>query len=194
MKLPTQLEVIQSVRKPALPKTRVERPKRGGGYRRKEKHQKPFDIRWECAKIRIWKHMNQLFARGAKDSNMKTLKLRLTLDVEIDPQGLTADDCKQYITRMVNHGIANGLLTGDSPATVEHYNFKVVTIKPKRKVKPYYPLDHIKPTTVYDNYPEGKCPDCGLKIPKTVEDGDSCKHCEHVFVKPTPDDDIQLDK
>ena len=72
---------------------------------------------------------------------MKTLKLRLTLDVEIDPQGQTADDCKQYLHRMLNHGIANGLLTGDSPATVEHYKFKVVTIKPKRKVKPYYPLD-----------------------------------------------------
>jgi len=43
MKLPTQLETIKSIRKPMLPKTRVERPVKGGGYRRKQKHQKLYD-------------------------------------------------------------------------------------------------------------------------------------------------------
>ena len=33
----TQLEAIKSIRKPFAPPTRVERPFRGGGYRRKNK-------------------------------------------------------------------------------------------------------------------------------------------------------------
>ena len=73
---------------------------------------------------------------------MKNIKLRLTLDVVIDPQSLAPKECKGYITRMMNHCIANGLLTGDSDATVEHYKFKVV--QRRRKAKQFYPLDNFK--------------------------------------------------
>lgn len=37
MKAITQLDAIKSIRKPCPPPTRVERPNRGGGYRRKNK-------------------------------------------------------------------------------------------------------------------------------------------------------------
>ena len=112
---------------------------------------------------------------------MKNIKLRLTLDVTIDPQSLTAKECKDYITRMINHGIANGLLTGDSDATVEHYNFKITTRRPKRKAK--------SNNAVYSSYPNELCPDCFHGIPKTVKDGESCLNCGHVFNVPKDDDD-----
>ena len=34
---------------------------------------------------------------------------------------------------------------------------------------------------IIKNYPKGRCPDCGEKIPKTVTEGDACKNCGHVF-------------
>ncbi len=40
---PTQAELIKSVRKPILPATMVERPVKGGGYKRRAKHQKEID-------------------------------------------------------------------------------------------------------------------------------------------------------
>ena len=40
-RLLTQLEAYRAVRKAALPKNRVERPVRGGGYRRRNKHRNP---------------------------------------------------------------------------------------------------------------------------------------------------------
>ena len=39
-KKPTQLDLMKSVRKPIPPATKVERPEKGGGYRRQNK----FDI------------------------------------------------------------------------------------------------------------------------------------------------------
>ena len=39
-KKPTQLDLIKSVRKPIVPATMVERPVKGGGYKRRPKHQK----------------------------------------------------------------------------------------------------------------------------------------------------------
>lgn len=38
-----------------------------------------------------------------------------------------------------------------------------------------------KVNPIKDSYDNGECPDCGLEIPNTVEDGDSCTNCGHVF-------------
>lgn len=44
-KLPIfQMEAIKSIRKPVPPMTTVERPKKGGGYRRRDKHKKSLDV------------------------------------------------------------------------------------------------------------------------------------------------------
>jgi hypothetical protein len=40
MKLPSFLEAYKKLRKPLPPKGRVERPVKGGGYRRRTKHKK----------------------------------------------------------------------------------------------------------------------------------------------------------
>ncbi len=42
-KRPTQLELMKSVRKPIPPATMVERPVKGGGYKRRPKHKKEID-------------------------------------------------------------------------------------------------------------------------------------------------------
>lgn len=56
---------------------------------------------------------------------MKTLRFRLTLDVEFDPQGETAEDLRRRMHSVVKDAVNNGILTGDSGATVEHYNFEI---------------------------------------------------------------------
>lgn len=43
MKLMTQLEAYQSIRKPLPPRGRIERPAKGGGYRRRQKHRKAYE-------------------------------------------------------------------------------------------------------------------------------------------------------
>jgi hypothetical protein len=43
MKVMTQLEAIRSVRKPLPPPGRVERPVKGGNYRRRSKHRKEYE-------------------------------------------------------------------------------------------------------------------------------------------------------
>jgi hypothetical protein len=42
-KKPTQKELMDSIRKPVPPPTRIERPVKGGGYKRKEKFHKNYE-------------------------------------------------------------------------------------------------------------------------------------------------------
>lgn len=42
MKTLTQLELLKAIRKAALPQNRIERPVKGAGYRRRQKHRKEF--------------------------------------------------------------------------------------------------------------------------------------------------------
>jgi hypothetical protein len=42
---------------------------------------------------------------------------------------------------------------------------------------------------VKDTYEHGECPDCGEPIPDTVQAGDECVNCGHVFCESTADDD-----
>jgi hypothetical protein len=50
---------------------------------------------------------------------------RLTLDVEIDPQGETVHDLTRRMHQVVRDAVNNGTLTVDSPATVENYRYSV---------------------------------------------------------------------
>ena len=64
---------------------------------------------------------------------MKTIKLRLTLDVEFDPQGDTVQELTSKLNQVVRDAVNNGTLTGGSPATVEKYDYTVKEVKPKRE-------------------------------------------------------------
>ena len=61
------------------------------------------------------------------------ITMRLTFDVEFDPQGETADELKRRLYQMVRDSTSNGVLTGDSGATVEHYTTSIREITKRRK-------------------------------------------------------------
>jgi hypothetical protein len=67
---------------------------------------------------------------------MKLEKLRLILDVDFDPQGVSTSDLKQRLHQVVQDATNNGTLTGDLPATVEKYNYTVTVRRPKRSANP----------------------------------------------------------
>lgn len=56
---------------------------------------------------------------------MKTIKYRLTIEVEFDPAGTEETDLKHNLNRVVKDALNNGTLTGETPATVEGYSFKI---------------------------------------------------------------------
>jgi len=56
---------------------------------------------------------------------MKTKSYRLTLDVEIDPNGETPDHIERQLHRVVSNAVNNGLLTGNTSATVERYEYSI---------------------------------------------------------------------
>jgi hypothetical protein len=57
------------------------------------------------------------------------IKLRLTLDVEFDPQGMTVDALKDNLYQVVKDATNNGTLTGETPATVEHYTASIKQLR-----------------------------------------------------------------
>ena len=57
------------------------------------------------------------------------IKLRLTLDLEIDPQGTGIDELKDHLYRVVRDSVNNGTLTGETTATVEHYTASVKQLR-----------------------------------------------------------------
>jgi hypothetical protein len=59
---------------------------------------------------------------------VKTVKFKLTFNVEIDPQGEPVEDLRLKMMRVAWNALNNGTLTGDSPATVEGYNFDVKVV------------------------------------------------------------------
>lgn len=63
------------------------------------------------------------------------MKFRLTLDVEFDPQGATAADLKHHLFQVVKDAVNNDTLTGDTPATVEHYAYSVKRIDGNTEVE-----------------------------------------------------------
>ena len=63
---------------------------------------------------------------------MKLTKLRLTLDVDFNAATVNTPVLRGYLEQLVMDAVSNGTLTGDSPATVERYNF---TVTERRSVK-----------------------------------------------------------
>jgi hypothetical protein len=60
---------------------------------------------------------------------MKTIKIKLVLTVEFDPHGEDVVYLKHNMNQVVRNAVNNGVLTGDSPSTVEHYNYEVTEVK-----------------------------------------------------------------
>jgi hypothetical protein len=56
---------------------------------------------------------------------MKTVKYRLTLNVEIDPCGTPTDVLEHNLNQVIQDAVNNGTLTGETEATVEHYAYSV---------------------------------------------------------------------
>jgi hypothetical protein len=63
---------------------------------------------------------------------MKLTKLRLTLNVDLDPQGESVNTLKHHLTRVIRAAIDNGTVTGESEATVEDYSFTVTERRGKK--------------------------------------------------------------
>ena len=74
---------------------------------------------------------------------MKLTKLRLVLDLDIDPQGEPAIDLKSRLYRAMNACLNNGTFTGESAATVENYKFKVTVRRSKKSVPRRKPGEHL---------------------------------------------------
>jgi hypothetical protein len=56
---------------------------------------------------------------------MKTINLCLTLNVEFDPQGVGEVELRKHLAQVVRDAVNNGTLTGETPATVENYDFSI---------------------------------------------------------------------
>ena len=59
----------------------------------------------------------------------KTIKLRLTLDVEYIPNGASLRELKSTLEAITRFAADKGLMTGDSPAEVDDWKFKVEKVK-----------------------------------------------------------------
>lgn len=64
---------------------------------------------------------------------MKLKKLRLTLNVAFNPNGVKTPLLKEHLLQVVKDAVNNGTLTGESPAEVETYTFKITEIRRKHK-------------------------------------------------------------
>ncbi len=60
---------------------------------------------------------------------METLKFKIELNLEIDPQGVAPRSIQNGLFRFFRHAIDNGLLTGETLATVESYDFEIAQVK-----------------------------------------------------------------
>ena len=60
---------------------------------------------------------------------MKTIKFRLTLDVEFDPQETPVEVLKGNLFQVIRDSVNNGTLTGETVATVERYDFSVKQLR-----------------------------------------------------------------
>lgn len=62
------------------------------------------------------------------------LTLRLTLDVTYDthnsPHG--GEDVRALLARLPAHALGEGLLTGETPCTVEHWTMAIKVLNPAR--------------------------------------------------------------
>jgi len=64
---------------------------------------------------------------------MKLTKLRLILDVDFNAETVNMPVLRGHLEQVVKDAVNNGTLTGDSPATVEHYSFKITRPPTKKR-------------------------------------------------------------
>lgn len=55
----------------------------------------------------------------------KHLEYQLVLNVSFDPQGTTPAELERNLHQVIRDSVNNGTLTGETPATVEHYDYSV---------------------------------------------------------------------
>lgn len=67
----------------------------------------------------------------------KSVKFQLVLTVEIDPQGVPTEELKHNVHKIIQNAMNNGTLTGETPATVEHYSYSVTDISPGCRYRCY---------------------------------------------------------
>lgn len=73
---------------------------------------------------------------------MKTKKFQLVLNVEIDPQGETTEHLIRQLNRVVSNAVNEGLLTGNTAATVEKYSYDVKQVTQEEKTNWLIVNDH----------------------------------------------------
>lgn len=84
---------------------------------------------------------------------MKLEKLRLIVDLDIDPQGISRPVLMANLRGLVHTALDNGTFTGDSPATLENHKYRVHV---RRSVKK--PIS-AESKAIIANYDGGLCPD-----------------------------------
>ncbi len=67
----------------------------------------------------------QVFRLDYPPQDEQVVKLRLTLDVEYGSNGTDPEDLRRNLEYLVANGAANGMLTGETAAEVETYDFAV---------------------------------------------------------------------
>jgi len=101
----------------------------------------------------------------------KFLKLRLTLDVDLDPQGVSRKDLEYQLRQVITEASINGTLTGETAATVERYSVTITGRRPRKKKKnltPFLPFDTIK-----------HCKKCGSIIIAARCSDSTCPYHDH---------------
>jgi len=109
---------------------------------------------------------------------MKLIKLRLILDVDYKPNGMTTAELAAHLRTIVTDASSNGFTRGSNAEIQGTYEYKITERKPKRK-----PIS-AESKIIINSYPDGRCPDCHCKIHKNVKNGISCPNCGHVFYLP----------
>jgi hypothetical protein len=72
--------------------------------------------------------------------NKPYLNYQLVLNVSIDPHGTTPDELQRVLHEVVQDAVNNGTLTGETEATVEHYDYSVKLKRYPKKVV----IDHAR--------------------------------------------------
>lgn len=106
---------------------------------------------------------------------MKTKHFKVTLNVEIDPQGESTPDLIMQMQRVVSNAVNNGLLTGNTAATVEQYSSSVKEIRKRKKSIRRKSGEHL-----FSNPTDGipRCITCGCDEDDAFVGGQECSYGE----------------
>lgn len=114
-------------------------------------------------------------------SNQENTRLRLVLDVNYNPNGMSAEALKALLLELAQRSIGNGMLTGDSPAEVETHEVTVslapaATSSPDAPLLPLIRLSHSGKNPVGYTADVARSGDPGIydELRVGVYDGDNC--------------------